>query len=97
MIKKIIFISMISLIIVACLTATKVLNVMNIEESGRDASSYHDMSAIIYTVCGLLMCIVAFWTYRINIVAGIIPWGLGITLLGYGLYLCWVKGFITIG
>lgn len=95
MIKKIVFISMVSLLVVVALTSTKVLNVINIEESGRDASSFHDISAIIYTISGFLLCLVAFWTYRIHIVAGIIPWGLGITLFAYGLYLCWVKGIIA--
>jgi hypothetical protein len=95
MLKKVVIISMLSLFVVVALTSTKVLNVINIEESGRDASSFHDMSAIIYTISGLFLCVIAFWTYRIHIVAGIIPWGLGLTLFVYGLYLCWVKGIIA--
>ena len=96
MIKKVVIISMISIIVIITLACTKVLNITNMEEEGRDASSYHDVSAIIYVVSGLLLCIVAFWTYRIHIVAGIIPWGLGLSCLGYGLYLCWAKGFFGI-
>lgn len=94
MIKKIAFISIISLIVIIALTSTKFLNIINIQEQGGDASSYHDISAILYVLSGFLLCIIAFWTHKINIVAGIIPWGLGITLLGYGLYLCYVKGMM---
>ena len=93
MIKKVVLISMISIFVVIALFGTKILNIQNMEAEGRDASSYHDLSAIIYLVCGLLLCVVAFWTYKIHIVAGIIPWGLGLGALIYGLYICYAKGF----
>lgn len=96
MIKKAIVISAISIFVVIALTATKILNIQQIEATGGDASSYHDFSAIIYVVCGVLLCLVAVWTYKVHIVAGIIPLGFGITSLGYGLYICSVKGFFGI-
>jgi len=96
LIRKAIVISIISIIVVLLLFGTKVLNIQNMEEMGRDASSYHDISAYIYTICGLLMILVAFWTYRVHIVAGIIPFGLGAGCLFYGLYILWAKGVIAL-
>jgi len=96
MIRKAIVISMISILVVIALAGTKLLNISNMEAEGRDASSYHDLSAVIYVVCGLLLCLIAFWTYKIHIVAGIIPWGIGLGCLGYGLYICYAKGFIGV-
>jgi len=94
MIKKVIIISMISIIVVLALLGTKILNIQNMEQQGRDASSYSDISAYVYVISGILMCLVAFWTYKIHIVAGILPWGLGISVLVYGLYILWAKGLI---
>ena len=96
LIKKIAIVSMISVLVVILLFGTKILNIQNMEAQGRDASSYHDVSAWIYTVCGILLCLVAFWTYKVHIVAGIIPWGIGLGCLFYGLYILWAKGVFTV-
>ena len=78
------------------LFGTKILNIKNMEEEGRDASSYHDISAYVYVIVGILLSLVAFWTYKIHIVAGIIPWGIGLSCLVYGLYILWAKGVFTV-
>lgn len=87
-------IAILSLIVVLGLAGTKILNVQSIEEHGRNADSYHDLSAVSYVVLGLLMLIIAFFAFRLHVVAGILPIGLGIGLLLYGLYICWVKFLI---
>jgi hypothetical protein len=86
----------ISLIIVLALFGTKVLNIQNMEENGRDASSYSDASAIIYILAGIGMIFVAWKTYHFHLIVGIIPFGLGISLLFYGLYVCWAKGMFLV-
>ena len=96
MIKKVVIISCLSIICILGLFGTKILNIQNMEAQGRDASSYHDISAYIYTVVGILLCIIAFWTYKIHIVAGIIPWGIGLGSLAYGLYILYAKGAIVL-
>jgi hypothetical protein len=93
-VKKVILISMISLIIVALSVGTKVINAPTVAET--DAASYDEMVITGYIIMGVLMILVAFWTYRIHIVAGIIPWGLGLSALGYGLYLAYCKGMMPV-
>jgi len=80
-------IAIIGIIVVLSLTTTKVMNVQNIEENDRNIDSFHEYSPAIYTIAGILMVISAFFTYRFHIIAGIIPFGLGLTLAGYGAYL----------
>lgn len=98
MIKKIaIILAVISIISVVALTGTKFLNVKNMEEQGGDASSYHEMSAVLYIVVGILMMtsgIITFYLTK-HISAFIIPFGLGVTLLGYGFYICYLKGIVS--
>lgn len=94
MIKKVILISMLSLLVVALSVGTKVINAPTVAET--DAASYNELVIVGYVVMGLAMIVVAFWTYRVHIVAGIIPWGLGLSVLGYGLYLMYCKGMIPL-
>lgn len=70
---------------------TKVLNIQQIEENERDLDSYHAGSIIIYILCGIGLIVVAFFTYHFHIVAGLLPFGLGISTLGYGIYLALIK------
>jgi hypothetical protein len=90
--KKVILISMLSILVVALSVGTKVINAPTVAET--DAASYNEMVIIGYIVMGAAMILVAFWTYRVHIVAGLIPWGLGLSVLGYGLYLAMCKGMI---
>jgi hypothetical protein len=90
--KKIILISMLSILVVALSVGTKVINAPTVAET--NAASYNEMVIIGYIVMGAAMILVAFLTYRVHIVAGLIPWGLGLSVLGYGLYLAVCKGMI---
>jgi len=96
MIKKLVFISIISLIAVMLLFGTKVINIEHMEATDDDASSYSDISAYIYVVAGVMICFVAFWTYKIHIVAGIIPFGMGFGAVFYGLYILYAKGILCV-
>jgi len=96
MIHKIaLILAVLSLLSVVGLTATKFLNVQQIQTEG-DADSYHDMSAWIYTGIGLLMMLSGYITWMVthHISAFILPFGLGVTLACYGLYILSVKGMI---
>jgi len=96
MLKKAVIVSVISIFVVMALFGTKVLNIQHMEENGRDASSYHDISAWIYLICGILLMAVAWWTYHVHIVAGIVPFGIGLGGLVYGIYILWAKGVIAL-
>jgi len=96
MLKKAIIISILSLIVVLSLFATKVINIQHMEAEDNNADSYSDISAYIYVICGVILIGIAFWTYRIHIVAGIIPFGFGFGTLMYGLYICYAKGIIVL-
>lgn len=97
LIRKIaLILAVISLLSVIGLTATKFLNIQQIEETGT-AESYHDMSAWIYTGIGLLMMLSGYITWMVtrHLSAFILPFGLGLTLTCYGLYILSVKGMIS--
>ena len=85
-----------SIIAIIGLACTNVLNIQNMETSGRDAGSYHDISPYIYVFAGLVFVVTAWFTYHFHFLAGIIPLGMGILSLVYGLYLLWVKGIFDI-
>jgi len=98
LIRKIaLVLSVISLICVVALTGTKFLNIGQMEISDDNASSYHDLSPVIYAMVGILMMFSGYLTWRVSshISAFILPFGLGITCLGYGLYILYAKGVIT--
>ena len=93
MFKKVAVIGLITVLVILLLFGTKILNIQNMEQQGRDASSYHDISGYVYVLCGVLLCIVAFWTYHLHFtLGGILPWGIGVSSLIYGLYILNAKG-----
>lgn len=92
--KTAIIISIFSILVVILLFATKVINIQHMEATGNNADSYSDISAYIYVFCGIMLTITGIFTYRIHKVAGILPIGLGISLLGYGIYILSAKGII---
>ena len=95
MFKKIAVISCISILVILLLFGTKILNIQNMEAQGRNADSYHDLSGYIYVFCGIMLCLIAFWAYRFHFaLGGILPWGIGISSLIYGLYILNAKGVI---
>jgi len=91
MIKKAILISMISIIAVLLLFAGRFVTIGHVELNDRDADSFSTIALWMGVISGLLMIMVAFWTYRIHIVAGIIPFGVGFSALAYCLYLLWCQ------
>jgi len=96
MLKKAIIISSFSVLVVLLLFGTKIINIQHMEATDNDADSYSDISAYIYVFCGLVLMGIAFWTYKLHIVAGIIPIGLGFGALFYGLYILYAKGILCV-
>ena len=94
--KKAIIISILSVLVVLLLFATKVINIQHMEATDDNADSYSDISAYIYVFCGLILIGIAIWTYKIHIVAGIIPIGIGFGSLVYGIYILYAKGILCI-
>jgi len=92
MIRKAILISVLSIIVVALSFGTKVVNAPTVAET--DAASYDEYVIIGYIIMGLLMLFISIWTYKLHIVAGIIPFGLGFAALSYGIYIAMCKGMI---
>ena len=93
--KKAIIISILSIIALILLFSTKVVNIQHMESQDDPASSYSEYSAIIYVLAGLMLIFIAFWTFKIHIVAGIIPFGIGFSALVYGVYICYAKGMLA--
>jgi len=95
--KVALILAIISLASVIGLTATKFLNIHNMEINDPDASSYHDMSVAVYIIIGVLMMISGYLTWKVSrhISAFILPFGLGLTLFFYGVYIACAKGMIA--
>jgi len=85
-----------SVLVVVLLMFTKVLNMYQILENDQDAGSYHELAAWTYVLCGVILVFVAFHTYHWHILAGIIPFGLGMSTVVYGLFILWCKGVISL-
>ena len=88
---KAIIISILSIIAVLLLFGGRVVTIGHVESNERDAHSFSSLSLWMGVFAGLLMIIVALWTYRIHIVAGIIPFGVGASVLMVCSYLLWCK------
>ena len=82
---------MLSIIAVLLLCAGRFITVGHVEFNNRDADSYSPIALWMGLISGFIMLLVAFWTYRIHIIAGIIPFGVGITAIGYCVYLLWCQ------
>jgi len=91
MIKKAIIISMISIIAILLLFGARVITIGHVETHDRDVDSFSTISLVMGVIAGLMMIFVAFWTYRLHIVAGIIPFGVGISVFIYCIYMLWCK------
>lgn len=86
-----ILISAISVLAVILLFAGRFITIGHVESNDRDVDSFSELSLWLGVIGGVLMLFVAFWTYRIHIVAGIIPFGVGVSVLIYCVYLLWCK------
>ena len=91
MIKKAIIISALSIIAILLMFGGKFITIGHVESIDRDADSFSSISLWMGVIAGLIMIFVAFWTFRIHIVAGIIPFGVGASVLMICAYLLWCK------
>lgn len=87
-----IIISILSIIAILLIFGGKFVTIGYVESNERDADSFSEMSLWMGVIAGIIMIFVAFWTFKIHIVAGIIPFGVGAATLGICAYLLWCKG-----
>ncbi len=89
--KMKIIISILSIIAILLVFGGKFVTIGHVESNERDADSFSEISLWMGIIAGLIMIFVAFWTFRIHIVAGIIPFGVGFSILMICGYLLWCK------
>ena len=89
--KKAIIMSVLSVIAILLFFIGTFAKVGYVESNDRDVDSFSDMALWMGVASGVIMMFVAFWTYKIHIVAGIIPLGTGATIFFSCLYLLWCK------
>lgn len=92
--KKIL--TILSLLVIIALVFSKGVNMQNMMEENNNGDSYADISAYIYVFAGIALTYIAYCTVGLNIKnpLAIIPYGIGISSLIYGLFLLSVKGII---
>jgi drug/metabolite transporter (DMT)-like permease len=90
------FLAVLSLFAILLLMCTYGANVYNMVESGNDGDSYADISAFIYVIAGTFLVFVAYRTVRFNFrnPLAIIPYGIGLSCLTFGLFLLYIKGIV---
>lgn len=86
-----IIISALSIIAILLMFGGKIVTIGYVESNERDADSFSEVSLWMGVFGGVIMIFVAFWTFRIHIVAGIIPFGVGASVLMICFYLLWCK------
>lgn len=89
--KKTIIISAFSILAVLLLFGGRAITIGHVETHDRDADSFSPMALWMCLFSGFILLFVAFWTYRIHIVAGIVPFGIGASAIVYSLYLLWCQ------
>ena len=89
--KMKIIISMLSIIAILLIFGGKFVTIGHVESNERDADSFSTVSLWMGVIAGLIMLFVSLWTFRIHIVAGIIPFGVGASILMICAYLLWCK------
>jgi len=97
MIMHLKILTVLGILAVIALATTHILNIQNMEEKGRDASSYHDISPYLYVFAGLVSIASTYYTYKFHFLAGILSYGIGMMMLIYGFYLLIAKGVIIVG
>ena len=95
--KKTIIISALSILAVLLMFGGKFVTIDYVESNDRDADSFSEVSLWMGVFAGILMMLVAFWTFRVHIVAGIIPFGVGASVLMICGYLLWCKSLVPAG
>lgn len=86
-----ILIGALSILAVLLLVSGRFITVGHVEGNDRDVDSFSEISLWLALVAGFFMVVVAFWTFKTHFVVGIIPFGVGITLIFYCAYLLWCK------
>lgn len=94
--KMKIIISVLSILAIILLCFGKVATFNYVESNDRDVQSFSTVAIWTGIIAGIIMVFVAFWTFRIHIVAGIIPFGVGASLVVYCAYLLWCKSLEVI-
>ena len=89
-----IIISALSILAIILLTFGKVATFNYVESNDRDVQSFSTVAIWTGIISGIIMVFVAFWTFRIHIVAGIIPFGVGASLVVYCVFLLWCKSLV---
>ena len=92
--KMKIIISALSIIAIILMFGGKFATIEHVETNDRDAESFSETSLWMGVAAGIIMIFVAFWTFKIHIVAGIIPFGVGFATLFVCGYLLWCKSLI---
>ncbi len=80
---------------VVLLFITKLLNAPHILAT--NGASYDPISAVLYVVAGCILVFVAWKTYHYHVVVGIVPFGLGVGALAYGILVLYAKGMLIFG
>lgn len=91
MIKMAIIISAISILALVLMFSGRIITVEHVESNDRDVDSFSTVALWMAVASGCLMVIVAWWTFKLHIIAGIIPFGVGAGLIVYCGYLLWCK------
>jgi len=92
--KMAIIISALSILALILMFFGRVVTVTHVESNDRDVDSFSTVALWAGVASGFLMIFVAFWTYKLHIVAGIIPFGVGAGLILYCGYLLWCKSLV---
>ena len=87
--KMKIIISALSIIAILLVFGGKFVTIGYVESNERDADSFSEISLWMGVIAGVIMILVAWWTFKIHIVAGIIPFGVGFSVLMICAYLLW--------
>jgi len=86
-----VIIAALSILAIVLLSCGKLATFNYVESNDRDVHSFSTVAMLTGIAAGVIMVFVAFWTFKIHIVAGIIPFGVGASLVVYCAYLLWCK------
>ncbi len=92
--KKVAIVTILSILVVLLSFGTKIINAPTVAET--EAASYNDITIIAYVVMGVFMILLALISSRFHPVTALMPLGLGITMLGYALWVAYCKGLFII-
>ena len=94
MIMMSIIISALSILAILLMFSGKFISFNYIESNDRNVESFSPIAMWTGLSAGIILVFIAIWTFRIHIVAGIIPFGVGAGLLIYCAYLFWCRSLV---